>query len=534
MNGAPALILCDPDTAGRWCAASWARETEEHAALALSLVEQAHDACIGLTPVLAAGLARLLTNPLIAGEREGPWGPVLAALQRELAGPAVSPGAEKPVRATNASPGSAMGFVLATHPIYAWQRLALPLIEAAEQTEGASLLFAAYDDAAPSWSEEQCAAHEARLIQRIAALATSEAGAWKLFFRERALVMGTLARTRTGGAVMESDPGVAALLAGLVPELPAGRSRTHRSRTARFPLRKQVIRRAREAGFTGVYTTRDPDLRDMLTSELLNPTEVWLDRVLNTGYQAFEREPKREHLRHVLIVGVMPATLGAMADVVKAAWHEACLRLMPQLIEAGLSRSEFRLLDGGPARTWTVARFQVEDYPAAAIPAGEPTPGYRHIFLGRLGWLPHSAELSPIRGEVEAATPDEAWVGAVWREHQREAERAEGNTGLAAREYSYVHVLAALPSRPASADEPSGQRAARTLRRDHLRLPAEESSQASLAWIPTGNETEWRYAASFRSGEQAGTWDPSRSLAEKVGDLAAAWLTEWEEEIFHD
>jgi hypothetical protein len=69
--------------------------------------------------------------------------------------------------------------------------------------------------------------------------------------------------------------------------------------------------------------------------------------LINNGYLALRRQAKREKLRDIMVVGLMPAEVqpGLSVDFIKACWLDFISRFGMMLVQNRRVRSEFRWLD---------------------------------------------------------------------------------------------------------------------------------------------------------------------------------------------
>ena len=113
-------------------------------------------------------------------------------------------------------------------------------------------------------------------------------------------------------ALPSADPVELGLLLRLRPRITD--SSWARKRKLSMPTSPTQGRRRREEGYVGIHIThRDEDLPAMLLSELIMPKLVRLDRLLNSGFFALERRPRRQRVRDVLVIGMLPPSLAGRA-----------------------------------------------------------------------------------------------------------------------------------------------------------------------------------------------------------------------------
>ncbi len=154
------------------------------------------------------------------------------------------------------------------------------------------------------------------------------------------------------------------------------------------------------------------DIEDMVFSEWVNPSAVWQDRVINSGYLAIEREARKEKRRDMLFMGVMPAITRRQknwqnpdqgkselsAEFAKVCWFNFIAYVGQLLWQAGLTNSEFRWIEEDK-----FGRIHIESYILPNIYLKSDNPRLqdqawvstadwsttRIDFLNRLQWLPH-------------------------------------------------------------------------------------------------------------------------------------------------
>jgi hypothetical protein len=298
----------------------------------------------------------------------------------------------------------------------------------------------------------------------------------------------------------EADAATAALFYRL-SELPewADDQTLRRLHTLVTPLR---TRHRQEGGVRGIRVSRRlEDIHNILLSEFMNPEPLLVDRLLNSGYLVFEREPKREKLRDMLLMGIMPHCVRRQsseimqqsqlsADFAKVCWFNFAAHLGLLLRRYNLWQSEFRWLEGDAwQRVHVESRllFQLEqgkDRVADIIldKTGD-TRQQRHHFLERMNWLPGyldtRARYEPLPGwndppdnnansvpKGKAQSPEKqqldelvAWVRQIgaqqkdspdWSKFQAKSSSRQATLArpqkLAVDDFTFVHIMIFLPA----------------------------------------------------------------------------------------
>jgi hypothetical protein len=165
----------------------------------------------------------------------------------------------------------------------------------------------------------------------------------------------------------------------------------------------------------------------MLLSEMLMPKLVRLDRLLNSGFFALERRPRRQKLHDVLVIGMLPPALAGRAggDFVKASWVNCQLRLSTLLRQHKLLKSELRWIEGDAFDRFRSCSFRLDDIPLSdpADAAVEMNQGRREGLLNAMRWLPGYIDARAHYREVgQTADDDEA-------DAERDERGYSGDTG---------------------------------------------------------------------------------------------------------
>src|SRR5262249_41261470 len=173
----------------------------------------------------------------------------------------------------------------------------------------------------------------------------------------------------------------------------------------------------------------------IVLSEFLNHPVVLVDRLLNSGYLVHERRPRREKLRDVLVVGVMPHDVRGtvQGSLAKACWLDCMSRLGRVLSGARLGDSEVPWIAGDGSGRARCCAFPLGNLPPDAAGAGDQS--FRSAFMTLLRWLPGYFDtrtgFRPL-GLGPSVSPDQ-WAVAAW------AANAGGSAAPMER-FAFVHV----------------------------------------------------------------------------------------------
>lgn len=529
-----------------------------------------HDRHVGITPRLARELAILLLTHQPNPEKEsGAWGAVFSALLRSD-----SDGAG--AAAQQRSGERRFGLLLSARPGYTALRVALPVLLEACRSIGWCYLFSE-DEAAHDVTAEEYEGYARDLYAAVRLVADQrgeghhEGGTFGLLFRELHLTLMSLSRpdllrSAARSARPEADAVSLALLLGLEPKKAPGEEVIQAVKQLPLPIRRHVSRRIQEDGLDGVhFTQRLEEIDHALISEFQLGPLLLADRLLNTGFLALERQPRREKRRDVLLAALMPwvpemAVVGAFA---KVCWFQAILRLSLILREHQLHNTEFRWIEGDPLGRVRTASFLLQDMPRAGERSEvQVTPAYRREFMTALHWLPRyldiresfhaigkiDGEFSPQAGDADAML---RWGAAAWRAQREDVgqgsplnpKRSGGK--LQVRDFAMVHIMQFLPGIRLSSDQLSGGHLLGRLSAG-LNLGDEPDRHASITWIPPAVQeaASWRFAAhglidnrifpadEDPDGSRRDKGPGSQDAGEIAGRLITAWLLQWLKEIW--
>jgi len=526
-----------PDVARNEHQSASRRLSAETSRLAHAVLWGLQDAHIGITPRLATGLARLFTEPGVV--HQGVWATLFRQLQDAL------PRTER------------SGLVAGNVPVYIALKVVRPVVREACNRVGYTCLLCE-DETRSSVTTDEYAAYAASLDRELARTAEQLASG-PLFATEHGNVVAALSEPsplgRSRVSVPEVDRTSLAMLLGLrtAVDVPA--------RASRYTPAPTYVRRSRpnpgdqEGRIEGLRQSRgEAHFGSIVLSEFLNHPVVLVDRLLNSGYLVHERRPRRQKLRDVLVVGLMPhAVRGTLqGSFAKACWLDCMARLGRLLSGARLADSEFRWIEGDAAGRARCCSFSLGELPPdrlgglslASGRSGESRDSheaFRRGFLTLLRWLPDyfdtRAGFRSLTGGPFAGPDD--WAVAAWAANASQREPSGSTTSnagpnqLAGMErFSFVHVMVFHPSLAGARAHAEGARRLGTLRAG-LRLGYHPRRHASVTYVsPDGDPAPWRF------GSDA---DPYRVLASPAAQegetlsrqLQTAWLDRLTKDIWH-
>lgn len=529
---------------------------------ARSVLMTMHNRHVGVTPELAAGLAKLLIAPHAQQHVGGAWGAVHQRLTGALS--------KDKTGSTTRSPAQerASGLLLGSIPAYSTVRLAIPIVEAACHQIGRCYLFCA-DQVESSVREDEYDDYAKALSNAMIQLADEKNDQLQLFWKDRAFALASLSYTpavlgHSGAALPEAEPSALDLLLGLEPEKPPAKRHSRYLPRLAVPPGYRRNPRLKEGGIDGIrLSKRVEDVDGMLPIEYVYPRPIRVDRLLNTGFLATQRESKHDKIRDVLIAALMPWRVRARlsADFVKACWFDCVMRLSFTLCQYRLYQSEFRWIEGDTFDRVRTCTFLLQDMPAlhTTFESG-PSKAYRREFLKSLRWLPsyldtraHFSILAgyeeKTRSNLEATDVDRLkdWITSAWasqidhfhwalRESTTDASRRRRIVGrrLKADEFAFVHVMLFLPADERIKELQSASLSLGSLY-NALSLGSHPGRSVSVTWVPDRLDLEeikdWAFDARGRMEAllfPAGRLQDDQKIA---GRLEQTWLDQWMKEM---
>lgn len=491
---------------------------------AQALLELAHSRHIGIAVELVAAIVPHLLAPHSRFQPDNPWYNTFARLRRELSD-------------RNQGATRDFGLVLQANPSWVVLRLILPLIQRIMRQQRRCFLFCEEDVFSPHGANtyrDYASAQSAAL----AALPEREDAQLEHFWEERAISLATLT-SRLASPAAESLPDSQPLAAGMLLRLaPSPQPPRRPARNLRLlPSRNRRLRRSREkeGGFDGIHLTRRPeDLDGILLSEFTHPDFLLTDRLLNTGYFALERVPRRELLRDVCVVALVPPHLADLAttNFAKACFFDFLARLTQRLRQARLTNSAFQLIEGDSHNRLGRACFPLERIPELeAVADGLAGAAWRRELTIAFRALPNLLEpdeslgqLAP-RPRLSQVTEDALdWAARAWR-HTLKGGRGEPN---APSSFAFLHLLLFLP---ADAKAPLSQS---SLQR-HLGIGGVSGRRISALRVPRTFEQREQWALVLgEQGERPPRNEHLESEQSVATALVEAWLDAFTKEIWRD
>lgn len=522
-----------------------------------SVLRIMHNRHIGITPQLAAELARLIIDAYASRQGQSAWHDVLKRLQEETSDPQFS-----------------FGIILSTLPAYSVNRLAMPIVEEACQRIGRCCLFC-QDNIDNEVTREDYDRYSRELENEIRRTAAGKSDYFQLFWVDRALALASYSRQAgfrepAVSGLPETDPAALGLLLRLNPGLSHTMPLASQSRRLTDPLKHREASRLKEGGFSGIQITRRPeDMEDILLSEFVNPRVVLADRLLNNGFLALRRQTRREQLRDVLIAGIMPDELKPKlsADFIKACWFDFLRRFGNMLAQSGHKRSEFRWLEGNRLGQVRSCYFLLQDLPDWQGPLkNHHDSSFRKEFLISLGWLPQyldtryrfqpvprytpgpgqlhtNAEIGA-KQELESA---KQWAFSVWRTQKENLqwiihEPDQVNPGetreklLNIEAFAVVHLMLFLPARQRHQGKGVSSAARLGSFYSGFGIANVPGHNVSITWVPQQikNSREWAFDCRGKgdslifSREKSGGKSSSHLIA---GRLEEVWRNQLIKEL---
>jgi hypothetical protein len=549
--------------------AIWQPELEEvlqelspnHRRQTLAILRTMHNRHIGITPRQAVGLAYLVSDTGGTRLNLGIWGVVMERLQQEVS-----------------CRHQAYGILPGSLPPYTLLRLAGPVLEEAGRRIGLCCLFCGEPIQNDSTLDDY-RNYARHLDAELKRMAESQDEYYRLFWADRAMTMSAYSRgafqwETPATGLPETDPASLGLLLRLKPDVQRTRPLSRHPRSMTQPLKHREIRRLKEGGFSGIHhTRRQEDMGDIMLSEFINPPAVLADRLINNGFLALRRQPRREMLRDVLVVGMMPHEVQPKlsVDFIKACWLDFVGRFSMKLIESRRIHSEFRWLEGDAYGGIRSCNLLLQDLPESFIETpveGKLNPSFRKEFLMATGWLPqyldNRSRYEPLPDHAldrfnntqfnNTNDPDKInnrkpkflsarqWAYAAWHAqkesimwtlHETETERAKSNISgskqLETNRFSSIHIMLFLS---ATHRHQRGSSAAARLGdvTGGFGFGSGTGRGVSITWVPENITALDEWAYDRREKRESPLFKPGQSK-DIAGRLIEAWRDQLMKEI---
>jgi hypothetical protein len=503
-------------------AAVW-RASIEEASVRLSAPERnalvnclqvAHNRHVGMTVGLAADLTALFFHRTTASTN--PWLAVKQRLQTEVQ--------------ADTQKGS-FPILFMAHRGFVMMRLVLPLVAAACERRGRNLLHHE-SEMADDLNGDDYANHHRDLQAEITQLAESQDASWCTFFQQTGTTLAGLARKdagKTAALLPTPDPMAYTLWQKLPVQASLPRMKASPTQQMNLTNQHREVRKRREGGINGVYLTRRPeDLDHILFSEFLNHRAVLAERLVNGGFLAYRRHPRREKLRHALVTALIPPGLELQSPqltFVKVCWLHAMARFAWLLHRAKLAASEFRLVEGNPMGQVHTRAAVLSDMPQVAVneQAQDMSSDFLRIFATALGWTPHLFETRPRFAQIDNQANRETWLAQIWRsqmDHPAWGRMAgKQNRSWDLSSYSYVHAMLILPIKLRDDETYHPAAVARS-----LGFSRHGNAYTSVLWVPN----DWFESWSLEAGGKSWPLDFNEQSSEEVASaLVQRILSQW-------
>jgi len=502
--------LVSPAVWTQVCSGSFSGLRPRESRLAKGLLMHGHNRHVGITPDLCRSFATIMLDPE-QRVRSSPVGAsVLGRLTQQLKG--AEKGQATPDDGTIRNRQQEL--MLRSKPVYFLLQVILPLVESGISSLGQSMLFSAKDEEGSPPKDEYLKYQDA-LNQKIIELCEIEEGPANLFWADRALTISSSAKTKTGASLAlrqlpDTDMLSVAYLLRLSPRVKAPVEGAKQIHLPDCDQQIQQVLRQREGGVNGIKITNSlDDIDSMLHSELAYPDTMLLDKLANSGYMVYERNPKKQEQKDVLIVGVMPPNIGGdnTRAWLKGCWFETMARLSSILIRANLSKSDFSWIHSDPSGNPKFCEFPVRQFAEGEYVKDDFTRAYRGRFLTGLNWLPdfldegagqYIRREDPMENGVNLAShesgiqqdEDSKWAGDAWRGYidervksDIEAQGAEEWTS----QYRHIHIMTFQPTSGKSDEETPASFIKQYL---HLfNLSTQQKRYVSVVWVPDTMQT---------------------------------------------
>jgi hypothetical protein len=501
----------------------------EHGRLTRAVLWSLQDAHIGITPGLASQAASLLSRS--RSTESGVWTQVADDLHEAI------------------SESKSVGFTATANPAYFLLKVIKPLLWEASRICGEAHLLCLDEIRSPVTTSRY--QEYGRRLERALQDVMPRSGVKPLFRFEHGSVVATFSGLDAMRRVRmpDMDRAVVAVLFGLPENVSDDHWVPRQAPRPTLVPRRRPSPGPQEGRIEGVrHSSREADYHQMVPTEYLAPRYERLDRMANSGFLVYDRRPRRERLRDVLIVGVMPPAVlatrgGAFA---KACWADAMARVGRRLASTRLIQTEFRWVEGDALGRVRDCSFFLNRLSRIAL-AHERHEPFRREFLSALGWLPDFVEqragFEPLKSrlpETVAASGPE-WLSAALRQQvDRPAEHGENLLRLPwhserrvtlADRFSFVHVIAFVPATEKDASNKSAFLPGRL--RSMFGFGAHPRRSVSVAYIPRLLDAGGWGVRSLSDGYHALVDRPQYAPESLAAALQGWWLERLTREIWH-
>ena len=494
-----------------------------------AILTMMHNRHVGITPELSRLLADVILHPGSQLKNGGPWSIVLERLMKEL-------------KLGNRR----FGMVFQANAPFTIMRIAMPVVEQACYEMGKSYLFCE-DNLVNMIDKQTYEDYATELSNQIEQLAQQD-DYYSLFWKECALSLTNYSRhisTKINTfSIPKTNLASFSFFLNLEPDIPEKKQTVRYLRELPVLHKHRKIEKLKEEGIEGIRVTKEAEsINDILLSEFINPELIFLDRLINTGYLAFKREPKREKLKDALIVAIIPWDVkhSLKIDMIKTCWFDCMMRLSILLRERKLQRSEFLWIEGDQFENARSDSFSLNNLYQTKL-KDKPDSSFKNIFLTALGWLPFyfdmfSRYVNVKKQSDEAVIPERLdsiiqWATNSWKNLTSQSSNPSMDY-IDVSEFSFIHIMLMLPENERNEDLSKDTFLGSLSKQFKLSLSS--GRNVSTTWIPekVDDIEKWYYDAIKRKkSEIFSTELEDISIQQITGSIISAWLTQLKSEIW--
>ena len=516
---------------------------------AYSVLSALHNRHIGITPGLAIGLSGLLLEPGASRNAGNPWNDVIKRLEEELS-----------------DTGYSIGVLLGSMASYSLLRLAGPVIEVACRRIQQCFLFC-QEEVNSGITLEDYTRYSGLIETEVKKMTQERDEFFKLFWVDRAMTLSAYSRgVFQWENVPRGIPGTQPMSLGMMLRLKAEATNPRyvapHPKPLTQPLKHRETSRTNEGGFSGIFITRrQEDIGDILLSEFINPPVVLSERLTGSGFMALRRQPKRENLRDMLLVGIMPGEIGPKpsADFIKGCWMDLLSRLGMVLVQTGRMRSEFRWIEGDRFGGEKSCQFLLQDLPEAFVHSKDfhvPGPGLRKRFLMATGWMPQFIDTGTCfdipegvkgGGGIRRNVSDSSmkWVFSTWKKQKenalwlnKESEMQSANVvkakSIDTKRYSVIHIMVFLPASMRNAETVSSAARLSAIYKG-LGLGNTQGVSAGITWVPQKLNALDQWGIDFRGIKETVLFPSSfKQLKGNIHHIAGRIVETWQDYLIKE